>query len=65
MGDVYNIKPVYSKCQMIFQEKPVIFRKVFRGKKNSRKPGKGMISRGEIQNIKILLGKREETDANL
>lgn len=60
MGDVYNIKPVYSKCQMIFQEKPV-----FRGKKNSRKPGKGMISRGEIQNIKILLGKREETDANL
>ena len=28
---------------------------------NSRKPGEGLVSRAEIQNVKVLLGKREQT----
>lgn len=28
---------------------------------NSRKSGKGLVSRAEIQNVKVLLGKREPT----
>lgn len=28
---------------------------------NSRKPGEGLVSRADIQNVKVLLGKREQT----